>query len=171
MGETTRIAWRAAYASLVKWWLQNQWFPPAVKAREFFVCRICAETGAHIVIDRNPTFSSTIHMGDCVRIGRDGELHGGDRLGDHVLMAQEVIVCIVDHEHGSLDMSIDLQGDTEMRLIYVDNDVWLGRCVMVMPGVHIGDGCIDAAGAGVVKNVPSFSIVGGGAGRGHRIAA
>ena len=161
MSEATRNIWRVAYASLVKWWPQNQWFPPAAKAREFFARRICAETGAHIVIDRNSTFSSKVYMGDYARIGRDCELHGEVHLGDHVLMAPEVVFYTVNHEHGSLDVPIDLQGDTKMSPIYVGNDVWLGRRVMVMPGVHIGDGCIVAAGAVVVKDMPAFSIVGG----------
>lgn len=161
MSEATRNVWRVAYAVLVKWWPQDQWFPPAAKARQFFARRICAEAGSHIVIDRNSTFSSKVHMGDYARIGRDCELHGEVHLGDHVLMAPEVVLYTVNHEHGSLDVSIDLQGDTEMRPIYVGNDVWLGRRVMVMPGVHIGDGCIVAAGAVVVKDVPAFSIVGG----------
>ena len=42
---------------------------------------------------------------------------------------------------------------------------------MVMPGVRIGDGCIIAAGAVVVKDLPPYSIAGGGARQGHRIAA
>lgn len=28
MSETARNMWRMAYAALVKWWPQNQWFPP-----------------------------------------------------------------------------------------------------------------------------------------------
>ena len=104
-------------------------------------------------------------MGDYARIGRDCELHGEVHLGDHVLMAPEVVLYTVNHEHGSLDVSIDLQGDTEMRPIYVGNDVWLGRRVMVMPGVHIGDHSVIAAGAVVTKDVPPYSIVGGVPGR------
>ena len=48
MSEATRNVWRVAYAALVKWWPQDQWFPPAAKARQFFARRFCAETGSHI---------------------------------------------------------------------------------------------------------------------------
>lgn len=161
MSGTTRNIWRLAYAALVKWWPQNQWFPPAGKARAFFARRICAEAAAHIGIDRNATFSSKVHMGDYARIGRDCELHGEVHLGDHVLMAPEVVFYTVNHEYGSLDVPMDSQGDTEMKSTYVGNDVWLGRRVMVMPGVRIGDGCIIAAGAVVVKDLPPYSIAGG----------
>ena len=171
MNEMSRNLWRVAYAVFVKWWPQNQWFPFAGYARAFFAHRICAEAAEHIVIDRNATFSSKTHMGDYARIGRNCELHGEVHLGNHVLMAPEVVFYTVNHEHGSLSSPMDSQGDAAMKPIYVGNDVWLGRRVMVMPGVHIGDGCIIGAGAVVTKDLPSFSIAGGGACQGLRIAA
>jgi maltose O-acetyltransferase len=100
-------------------------------------------------------------MGDYARIGKDCELHGEVHLGDHILMAPECVFYTVNHEHGNLDVPMDLQGDTDMNAIYVGNDVWLGRRVMVMPGVHIGDGCIVAAGAVVTKDLPPYCVGGG----------
>ena len=51
---------------------------------------------------------------------------------------------------------LPLKGDT-----VVDNDVWFGQNVTVMPGVHIGDGAIIAANSVVTKDVPPYHIVGG----------
>ena len=45
--------------------------------------------------------------------------------------------------------------------ITIANDVWIGRHAMIMPGVHIADGAIVAAGAVVTKDVPPYAIVGG----------
>ncbi|MDY2949120.1 MAG: CatB-related O-acetyltransferase, partial [Lachnospiraceae bacterium] len=45
--------------------------------------------------------------------------------------------------------------------ILVDDDVWIGYGVVVMSGVHIGQGAVIAAGAVVTKDVPPYSIVGG----------
>ena len=53
------------------------------------------------------------------------------------------------------------QGYTEMKPVYIDDDVWIGRRVLIMPGVHIGTGAIIAAGSVVTKNVEPYSIVGG----------
>jgi acetyltransferase-like isoleucine patch superfamily enzyme len=47
-----------------------------------------------------------------------------------------------------------------MNAIYVGNSVWLGRRVMVMPGVHIGDGCIVAAGSVVTKDLLPYCVWG-----------
>lgn len=156
-----RNIWRVAYAILVKWWPQNQWFPLAGAARVLFARHICAETAEHISVDRNATFSCKVHMGEYARIGRDCELHGEVHLGNHVLMAPECVFYTVNHEHRNPDIPMDSQGDSEMEPTFVGNDVWLGRRVMVMPGVHIGDGCIVAAGAVVTKDLPPYCVVGG----------
>jgi acetyltransferase-like isoleucine patch superfamily enzyme len=43
----------------------------------------------------------------------------------------------------------------------IGNDVWIGARVFVKDGVRIGDGAIVGAGAVVVKDVPSYAVVGG----------
>lgn len=48
------------------------------------------------------------------------------------------------------------KGDT-----LLDNDVWVGRQSVIMPGVHIGNGAIIAARSVVTKDVPPYAIVGG----------
>ena len=48
------------------------------------------------------------------------------------------------------------RGDT-----IIDNDVWLGMGVMIMPGVKIGDGAIIAAQSVVTGDVPAYAIAGG----------
>lgn len=48
------------------------------------------------------------------------------------------------------------KGDTK-----VGNDVWLGRDVVILPGLTIGDGAIIAAESVVTSNVPPYSIYGG----------
>ena len=45
--------------------------------------------------------------------------------------------------------------------IIIGNDVWIGYEAVIMAGVHIGDGAVIAARAGVTKDVPPYTIVGG----------
>ncbi len=53
-------------------------------------------------------------------------------------------------------MAWDNRGD-----IIIGNDVWIGFEVVIMAGVHIGDGAIIGARAVVTKDVPPYTIVGG----------
>ena len=47
--------------------------------------------------------------------------------------------------------------------VIVEEDVWLGTNVTLCPGVHIGRGCVVAAGAVCIKSkeYPPYSIIGG----------
>ncbi len=59
-------------------------------------------------------------------------------------------------EHVDLLHDLPQSGDT-----VVGNDVWIGRSALIMPGAHIGDGSIVAAGSVVTGAVPPYSIVAG----------
>ena len=45
--------------------------------------------------------------------------------------------------------------------VIIGNDVWIANNVTIMSGVTIGDGAIIANNSHVVKNVESYSLVGG----------
>ena len=45
--------------------------------------------------------------------------------------------------------------------VHVEDEVWLGVRVIVMPGVTIGRGAVVGAGAAVTKDVPSYTVVAG----------
>lgn len=48
------------------------------------------------------------------------------------------------------------KGDT-----IIENDVWIGHNVTIMPGIRIGNGAIISANSTVTRNVEPYSIVGG----------
>lgn len=49
-----------------------------------------------------------------------------------------------------------VKGDT-----IVENDVWIGQNVTIMPGIHISNGAIIGANSVVAKNVEPYTIVAG----------
>ena len=53
------------------------------------------------------------------------------------------------------------QGTETEREVNIGDDVWIGRRVMIMPGIKIGKGVIIGAGAVVTKSIPDYCIVGG----------
>lgn len=51
--------------------------------------------------------------------------------------------------------------DSEGHVVEIGNDVWIGTNVLILPGIHIGDGSIIAAGSVVTQDVQPYTIVGG----------
>lgn len=49
----------------------------------------------------------------------------------------------------------------EPEAVVLEDDVWLGAKVSVLPGVTIGRGSVVGTGSVVTKNVPPFSVVAG----------
>ena len=49
----------------------------------------------------------------------------------------------------------------EFDNITIGNDVWIGANVIIIDGVHLGDGVIVAAGSVVTKSFPPYAIIGG----------
>lgn len=43
----------------------------------------------------------------------------------------------------------------------IDDGAWIGSRAMIMPGVHLGEGCVIAAGSVVTKDVPPYALVAG----------
>lgn len=82
-------------------------------------------------------------------------------IGNNVLIAPNVAILSVSHNHGNLNIPIVDQGDTEPNAPIIEDGVWLGRNVVVMPGIIIGEGSIVGAGAVVTKNVAPYTVVAG----------
>jgi acetyltransferase-like isoleucine patch superfamily enzyme len=45
--------------------------------------------------------------------------------------------------------------------IFVQQNVWIGANVTILPNVEIGEGAVVAAGSVVTKNIESYTVVGG----------
>lgn len=86
------------------------------------------------------------------------------RLGNNVLMGKKVL--ITDNAHGAsspeiLDMAPNVRPLYCKGPVEIDDNVWIGEKVSIMPGVHIGKGAIIAANAVVTKDVPPYSVAAG----------
>lgn len=68
-----------------------------------------------------------------------------------------------DEELEQLNVPKDRISINEMnnRPVIIENDVYLGDSIIVMPGVTIGTGSVVAANAVVTKDVEPYTIVGG----------
>lgn len=80
---------------------------------------------------------------------------------DEVLIAPNVAILSISHNHEKLEKSIVNQGDSKPNAPIIKKGAWLGRNVIVLPGITVGEGAIVGAGAVVTKNIEPFTIVGG----------
>jgi acetyltransferase-like isoleucine patch superfamily enzyme len=85
---------------------------------------------------------------------------GGVRIGDWVGFGPDVKVWSVNHKFDDPNTPWLLQG-WDLKPVVIEDDVWLGANVFVMPGVTIGKGAIVSACAVVAKSVPPYSLVAG----------
>lgn len=85
----------------------------------------------------------------------------GARIGKHVLIAPGCALMSKSHRHDRLDIPIALQGETETMPVTIKDGAWLGRNVIVMPGITIGAGAIVGACAFVNRDVPDNAVFAG----------
>lgn len=101
-----------------------------------------------------------IEIGACCQINESVFIQGAI-IGNFVMIAPHVAILSSSHKTESCKVPMILQGATTNNLPIIDDDVWIGRNALIMPGVHIGKGSIVGAGAIVTKNVPPYTVVGG----------
>lgn len=144
--------------------LPSSYFP---LGKVFNRCRVGALKQI-IVIGKGTVVQKGFRFGlrDVVRIGEHCEINEdvyiqSAVIGNHVLIAQNAALLAVTHRYDDLERPVLEQGFTQPAPVIVEDKVWIGRNVIVMPGVRLGKGCIVGAGAVVTKNVPPYAIVAG----------
>lgn len=126
--------------------------------RSFFGRRIIASAGKNINIEKGATFSRRLRVGDNSGLGINCKIQGTVQIGDNVMMGPDVLIYTTNHEFGNKNIPMQLQGYQAERPVSIGNDVWIGSRVIILPGVHIGDGCVIGAGAVVTKDIPANCV-------------
>lgn len=117
--------------------------------------------GNNVNIEPHCRFDYALKIGNNSGIGEHSELYGDITIGNDVMMGTNCIIYTVNHRFDNLTIPMRLQGNQASLPVIIDDDVWIGGRVTILPGVHIGKGSILAAGAVVTKDVPEFAVVGG----------
>jgi maltose O-acetyltransferase len=103
-----------------------------------------------------------ISIGDYVGINRACWISGGGGLeiGNNVIMGPLCIIHTANHNYERMDTPIWRQGHTG-KMTIIENDVWLGAGVIILPGAHIGQGAVIGAGAVVSGSINAYGIAAG----------
>lgn len=85
---------------------------------------------------------------------------GGIDIGYCTVLAPECTIITSNHNYEDMDF-LPYDNKFYKKPVTIEDYCWIGRNVMIMPGVKIGKASIVAAGSVVTKNVEPYSIVGG----------
>lgn len=128
---------------------------------------------------QNCLISGNCSVGAFTYFGKNCEIRNTE-IGNYCSISAEVIINPFQHPINFLSTSGFAFGDNgglgtfdefkriksrkkqnKQGEVKIGNDVWIGRRVIIMAGVHIGDGAIIAANSVVTKDIPPYSIYGG----------
>ena len=112
------------------------------------------------------SFEPELIIGDNCAIGDYAHITCVNRIviGNGVLTGKNIL--ITDNAHGKSDRFSLSVVPAKRKLVsagqvVIEDNVWIGDKVSILPNVHIGEGSVVAANSVVTKNVPKFCIVAG----------
>lgn len=100
-------------------------------------------------------------IGNHSGIGEGSIISKYTRIGDNVMMGPQCYIYTRNHRHDNIDIPMIKQGVEDWKPVTIEDDVWIGSRVTILPGVHIGKGVIIGAGSVVTKDIPPYTIVAG----------
>ncbi len=135
----------------------------AKRIRHMLCKHIFLKIGQDVHIENGVFFGAgnDIVIGNRSGLGKHAHIQGPLTIGDDVMMGPEVIIYTKSHDFFDTTIPMIEQGITEPKPVIIEDDVWIGARVIILPGVTISRGAIIGAGAVVTKNVASYDIVGG----------
>ena len=112
-------------------------------------------------VEKNAHFNPAVSIGNGSTLGVQCEIDGPVTIGRYVMMGPEVVIYTRNHRHDDVNVPMAQQGFEDYHPVSIDDDVWIGRRAIILPGVHIGKGCIIGAGAVVTKDTEPYGIYAG----------
>lgn len=135
------------------------------KEIRFAICRnIFAYCGKNVNVERKAWFGSGVNLqiGDNSGIGINSKVHNNTIIGENVMMGPNCYMLESTHLFDRIDISMIDQGKkSERDQVIIEDDVWIGREVMIIGSKTIKQGSIIGARCLLTKNYPEYSIIGG----------
>ena len=133
----------------------------AKRIRAFLARGFLSYAGKKINLQYGAKFGQRVSIGDRSGIGIKCMLQGTVEIGNNVMMGPEVYIYTRNHKHDRVDIPMIEQDYEAERPVVIEDDVWIGSRVTILPGVRVGKGAIIGASAVVTKDVPPYAVVGG----------
>ncbi len=135
------------------------------KKIRYLLCKNIFEyCGENVNIQRLAFFGSgkKISIGNNSGLGINCRVHDNTIIGENVMMGPNCYMIANAHLFEKTDMPMRLQGRKETTdQVIIEDDVWIGRDVMIIGSKHIKTGSILGARCVLTKDFPEYSIIGG----------
>ena len=151
------------YYSFVTYLPRVQMFPPIKPIRNILAKNILDYCGENVWIDDRVKFGGGEgrKLGNNSGLGSNAQIGKYTEIGDNVMMGPNVTIITRNHQFDDINIPMNQQGYYDYEPVIIEDDVWIGNNVIILPGVHIKKGSIIGAGAVVTKDVEPYTIVGG----------
>ena len=105
-------------------------------------------------------YNPRLEIGDRTSIGSDAHFIACNKIsiGKDVVIAQRVYISDNLHGYENIHQGIMSQPLVNPGTVQIEDEVWLGEGVCVMPNVTIGKHSVIGSNAVVTKNIPPYSV-------------
>jgi acetyltransferase-like isoleucine patch superfamily enzyme len=122
-----------------------------------------------VFIARHSHIPNGTVVGDGTRINGKCVIKGAGKVsfGKYCAIGENLRIISSNHNYSFVNLQYALQSKIGAKIapssaaVTIENNVWIGDSVIILPGVTIGNGAVLAAGSIVTKDVPAYAIVGG----------
>jgi maltose O-acetyltransferase len=132
------------------------------KIRAFLCKPLFKKFGENVDIGSRVEFFNVRNseIGDNSGIGAHSSM-GTVKIGNYVMMGTYCLIISQNHRFKNLTVPMSQQGFQEDEPVIIEDDVWIGSRVIILPGIRVGHGSIIGAGAVVTEDVEPYTIIGG----------
>jgi len=118
------------------------------------------EIGNNSIIEDFATINNgvgDVFIGNNAGIGLSNVIIGPVKLGNYVMLAQNIVISGLNHGYEDVTIPPRIQ-KTVTKQITIEDDVWIGANCVITAGVTIGRHAVIGAGSVVTKDIPQFSV-------------
>ena len=131
------------------------------KIYSFKVRRIAKSCGDNLKVNGSSYVTSKTSLGNNINFnGMKIQGSGNITIKDNFHSGIECMIISSIHNY-DFGNAIPYDDTIISKDVVIEENVWLGNRVIILPGVTIGEGAIIQAGSVVVKDIPKYAIAGG----------
>jgi len=116
--------------------------------------------GSNSIIESFATINNgvgDVEIGSNTGIGLSNVIIGPVKMGNYVMLAQNIVVSGLNHGYEDVTMPPRVQ-KVVTGLITIEDNVWIGANCVITAGITIGKHAVIGAGSVVTKSIPAYSV-------------